>query len=323
MSNHKEFAVTKKINFLKGHMGGNKILLLDGSQILEEELLSTALYALDELTLSGHQAGILYPPERGGSVRVRIVSTCGGDFIAACGGLSQVLSRAMVDTELGQKYNVKPADDECEIAIEFDKITVKTKTSLKNGVYQETNTDFTSFAKDLLLRGIEKINLGDIEAWRVGYFFVIDADRVKDRYPEVNFEVMDGATKEIITLLQYRFLGATGITSWDSACFDHKSHKDCNFRAFFPHNARTGHVEASCGTGSIALALAFLANGEAQFLGDKSSDPYILKLETGGKPVLGGPDVTHVQIERDNGVFKNASFSNSNVEILATGQLTI
>lgn len=313
----------KKISFIKGHMGGNKILLLDGQQIPKEELLPTSLKALDELALSGHQAGILYPPERGGTVRSRIVSICGRDFIGACGGLTQVLSKALVETELGERYSIKTNGDIVPIDIEFDELTVKTNVKMKNQNYLETDTDFTNFAKEILLRGIERVDLGDIEAWRVGYFFVIDADKAKERYPEINFELMDGATKELITLLQYRFLGATGITSWDSAFYDHKPGNGSDLRAFFPHNVRIGYVEPSCGTGSIALALAFLANGEAQILGDKNSEPYIVKLETGGKPILGGNDITTVRIEREDGIFKKALFSNNNVEIIASGELAI
>ncbi len=315
--------MSKKISFIKGHMGGNKILLLDGSQIPKEELLSTSLYALDELALSGHQAGILFPPERGGTVRVRIVSICGRDFIGACGGLTQVLSKAMIETELGERYLVPTQKESCEIAIEFDQITVNTRTNINNGNHISTDTDFTSFAQEILLRGVERINLGDLEAWRVGYFFVINADLIKEKYPEVNFEIMDGATKELITLLQYRFLGATGITSWDSAFYDHNSSNGSDFRAFFPHNVRIGYVEPSCGTGSIALALTFLSNGEAQLFGDKNGAPYTVTLETGGKPILGGTDCTKVTIERENGMFKKALFSNNNVHILASGTLSI
>jgi diaminopimelate epimerase len=312
-----------KIDFIKGHMGGNKILLLDGDQINREKLLPTALHALDELALSGHQAGILFPPERGGTVRVRIVSICGRDFIGACGGLTQVLSRALVETELGERYKPDYQDNVCQINIEFDQINVETSVALNEGKFVEVNTDFSAFAHEILLRGIERIDLGGLEAWRVGYFFVIDADKVKEKYPEVNFEIMDGATKEIITLLQYRFLGATGITSWDSAFYDHNPTNGSDLRAFFPHNVRIGYVEPSCGTGSIALALAFSTNGEKKIIGTESNGQYIVKLETGGKPTISGVDHTKVVIERSYDIFKRAVFSNSNVQLVASGILSI
>jgi hypothetical protein len=312
-----------KIDFIKGHMGGNKILLLDGHQIPKEKLLPTALHALDELALSGHQAGILYPPERGGTVRVRIVSICGRDFIGACGGLTQVLSRALVETELGEHYKPEYSDNCCRIRIEFDQINVDTKVVLDKGKFVEADTDFTSFAQEIMLRGVERIDLGGLETWRVGHFFVIDADRVKAIHPEVNFEIMDGATKEIITLLQYRFLGATGITSWDSAFYDHNPTNGCDFRAFFPHNVRIGYVEPSCGTGSIALALAFLTNGESQKYGKEIDNRYTVSLETGGKPTMSGVDYTKVVIDRPSGIFRSALFSNSNVQLIASGVVSI
>jgi len=163
------------VDFIKGHMGGNRILLLDGSQLSHERLLPQALAALDDLCLSGHQAGICYPPERGGTVRVRVVSVCGRDFIPTCGGLSQVLSRALAETHLSERFPSEMRDGSRRIVIEFDNLDIETEVSFENGTFCHVITDFTAFGRNLLLRGFERVNLGGLHAWRSGYFFVLEA----------------------------------------------------------------------------------------------------------------------------------------------------
>ncbi len=44
------------MHFIKGHMGGNQIVLLNGDEIEAGKELGTGLYALDERGIGGHQA---------------------------------------------------------------------------------------------------------------------------------------------------------------------------------------------------------------------------------------------------------------------------
>lgn len=311
------------VEFTKGHMGGNRILLLDGSQLPADRILPLALKALDELSLACHQVGILYPPQRGGTVRVRVVSMCGRDFIAACGGVTQVLSRALVETELGEHYVPEVLGESRRVVIEFDSIDVETVISFEGGAFGRVESDFTAFAQSLLLRGFERVDLGGIHAWRAGYYFVLDADLVRNTHPEVNFETMDDTTRELITLLQYRFLGATGLTSWDFTLYDRHPDGDADLRAVFPHNVRIDFLEPSCGTGSVALALTLLTNGESRHIGQLVGGWYTVRLETGGKAVMGGPDLTTVKVERTDGGVGRVLFTNSNVELVARGTVTL
>jgi len=134
---------------------------------------------------------------------------------------------------------------------------------------------------------------------------------------------MDDTTKELITMLQYRFLGATGLTSWDFTLFDRQADGYGDVRAVFPHNVRINYLEPSCGTGSIALALTFLTSGDWREVGQDSEGWYTLQMQTGGKPVMGGPDLTTVRIERNEGGIRRTMFSNSNVQIVAHGSVIL
>ncbi len=313
-----------QVDFYKGHMGGNRILLLDGEQMDRKHLLSQALRALDEVCLAGHQAAVLYKPERGGTVRARIASVCGRDFIGACGGFTQVIGRALVETPLGEIFPPEERDGQLHITVEFDSLDVDVTVNLTDGKFDHVATDFTAFARNLLLRGFERVNLGNLHAWRAGHFLVMNAQQVQEKHPDVNFETMDGATTQLITLLQYRFLGATALTSWDFSLYDFETDGHGDARVVFPHNVRIGFIEPSCGTGSIALALTLLANGDHRQVGTREEDTHTFAFQTGGKPVMGGPDLTTVRIEHpQDDEIGPVTFSNTNVELLASGRVSL
>ena len=198
------------------------------------------------ICLAGHQAGVLYEPERGGTVRARIASVCGRDFIGACGGFTQVIARALVETPLGEIFPPEERDGGLHLTVEFDSLDVDVTVTLTDGKFDHAATDLTSFARNLLLRGFERVNLGNLHAWRAGHFLVMNAQQVQQKHPDVNFETMDGATTQLITLLQYRFLGATALTSWDFSLYDFETDGHGDTRVVFPHNVRRGPSSSWC-----------------------------------------------------------------------------
>ena len=310
------------VDFIKGHMGGNRIILLDGEQEPAGDELQVALEALEGHALAGHQVGLLYPPQRGGSVRARVVSVCGKDFIPACGGMTQVLGKALVEGGLAERYGIALDGPAAPVTIEFDAISVPIRIHAADGRVERVETDFSAFARDCLRRGIERIDLDGTPCLRVGHFFVLDGDKVRRRHPFADFETMDKPTRELLTRLQWHFLGATALTSWDTTLYDWHPGNGGDVRAVYPHNIRIGFIEPSCGTGSVALALGLALTGEA---GEErwQDDELVLRLETGGKTVLGGPDFTTVRLRREDGRIVEAGFSNGNLALVARGQLVL
>lgn len=310
-----------ELDFIKGHMGGNRIILLDGTQIPNGQELETGLHALDELTLSGHQVGLLYPPQRGGDIRARIISVCGRDFIPACGGFTQVLGYALATTNLASKFNLDLSSSVNKVTIEFDFIEVDIFIHIRAGKIDFVETDFTSFTKEVAHRGIGPVDLDGIRSMKIGHFFVLNAEDVKAAHSSANFEIMDDTTKELLTLLQWRFLGNTSLTSWDFGLYDWNPKNGGTIRVLFPHNIRIGFLEPTCGTGSIALGLALLHSGEAAAKGFDNEEEIVFDLESGGDLTLGGPDITSVRFELKEKEINRTFFRNNKVEIVATGKV--
>ena len=309
----------KKIPFVKGTMGGNLIVLLDGPSIPEGEEVESALRALDEWGVTGHQAGLLYPSDEEGHVRVRVVSVSWRSFIPACGGLTQVLGKALVETDLGQRYGVfSPVEGDHEarehgVVLDFDSWPAPLRIVSHGREVESVETDFTHFVSSCRESGIEPVDLLGVPAYRVHTFLVMDADELAAKHPSVDVQAMDTSTKELLLALHKRFHEITGQESWDFCLYDRNPRHGGDVRAVFPHSIQIGHIEPSCGTGSVAIALALSAR--------EPGEGRLFKLETGGDQGIGGPDLTAVTLETRDGAAVAASLTHDNVKTLARGEL--
>ncbi|MCF7891060.1 hypothetical protein K9M78_07575 [Candidatus Bipolaricaulota bacterium] len=118
--------------------------------------------------------------------------------------------------------------------------------------------------------------------------------------------------------MQNRFdkLKFTSKSNADFAVYDRRS-KECAGRLIFPHNVSSGHIEPACGTGTVAVTIAMLLNGQ---IDGKDN----LVFESGGLPDrIGGPERTKVNFFAEEGKIIEISFSHSFVQILAEGRIRI
>ncbi len=307
------------VDVVQGEMGGNRIVLLDGRQIPENAVLAVALAALDESRPPAHQAGILYPSTSSDSLRVRVVSISWRDFIPACGGLTQVLGKALIEADLGERFGLKLAGDLPQVTLEFDAWPVPLQLHCQGSKVERVAADLTPFLAECRQRGVRSVDLDGIEAGQVGSFLVLDADRVRARYCDVDFDRLDETARAILIQLQARFQERIDLTSWDFALFDRSTERGGHARALFPHRLPTGHVEPSCGTGSVALAVYLAETLEPQV----QSGRRVLHLETGGEPRLGGPDLTTVEFDLEGGRVRTVGFSHDNVTLSAPSRISL
>ena len=301
------------MQFVKGHMGGNLIVLTYGEEMEKKRQLEQMLAVLGGKYLTGHQGGILFPPEAGGDLKVRIISCSWQDYIPACGGLTQVLGKAIVETDIGRRYDIKCENGQIGVTLEFDCGLVPLKINVAQGKVQNVETDLSSFVEECIREGIEEVVVDDVPIMRVGTFMVVSAEAICARYKGINFEKMDSETLNVFAALQKRFQEKVNLKLWNVALYDEKTSIGGDARVLFPHSVMLGHIEAACGTGSVALALGLATKRTEQTM--------TFSFETGGEPVLGGKELTTVNLQRSGSTVTSASFSHNNVEILAIGDL--
>ena len=94
-----QFSVMREIDFVKLHAGWDEVIFLYGDQVPKGKELEISLSFLKRPSLRGTEVGILYDPEEGGDIKVKMVDATSNDFISMCGGLTQALGKAVVETD--------------------------------------------------------------------------------------------------------------------------------------------------------------------------------------------------------------------------------
>lgn len=311
------------LGFIKGHMGGNEILLLDGHQIAKGRELEVGLFSLNAPNIRGHQAGLLYKSESNAPLKVRIVDAASRGFITACGGFTQVFGKALIETDLSEKLDVEITEPVTQVALETDAGSVLVEVRSNNGRVERVDTNMKSFIVECYELGIQAIRVNSVKAMRVGKFLAVNADDIKRRYPEIGFENLEDKTLRILKKLQdafdsHRYLKRRNA---DFALYDLDPLNTTNSgRVIFPHRISADSIEPACGTGTVAVGIAMVERGEVE-LSDGSVE---LFFESGGDvSSIGGPEVTTLKLQIKAGKVVDASFSHSLIEILAVGTLTL
>lgn len=310
-----------QLDFIKGHMGGNRIVLLYGEQLPVGRELELSVKVLEQNYLWSHEAGILYPSPGGAGLRIKISEPTLPSFISACGGMTQVLGKALVETKWGEYFQIEIREPVTEVALETDAGPTRLEIHTAGGKALRTITDMRAFLGECLEIGIRSWKLKDVEVTQAGVVMVVNADKIREVYPRVNFNGWDAQTRELLTEMQNEFHEKTGQREYYLTLYDWNSERGGDLRVLFPHCIPQNFIEPSCGTGSVALGVALVASGELERSRGRPDGQIKLKLEAGGSIELGGPDITELFLEFNGGELTGASFSHSLVEITVTGKV--
>lgn len=312
-----------QIDFVRGHMGGNRIILLFGEQLPAGREMEIAVKLMGPNYLYAHEAGILYPADQPNKIPVNIVEPTLPSFISACGGLTQVFGTALVKTDIGARLGLKKEDLCSEIILqtEYGFTIIK----IENGNYENFTvwTNMDSFLEECYEHGIGPLELSGLQVMRSGKFMLVNAERFRASYPEADFTNWNTETRSRLLAIQEQFLKQTGEVEPNVALYDWCPERDGDMRIVFPHYLRSDLIEPSCGTGTVALGVGLLAGDELQELMVKAGSRIKLRFESGGGIELGGPDLTTLELGIEDGRAKSAVFSHSRVEITATGKVML
>ncbi|MBM4235131.1 MAG: hypothetical protein FJ152_01490 [Firmicutes bacterium] len=308
-----------KLDFVRGHMGGNLIILLRGEQIPAGTELETAVKLMGPNYLHAHEAGILYPGSRPGEIEVKIAEPSVPCFISACGGFTQVLGAALVETELGSYFGIDINRKPVEVMLLTGCGPTELKIDTDGQKVLRIKTDMDCFVRECYERGVGAFSYGELKYMRAGKFLVINADRFTAAYPGLDFVNWNQKTRDILQTIQHDFMERTGEIEPNVTLYDWHPEQGGDLRVVFPHYVQDDFFEPSCGTGSVALGIAVLAAGELSHLKPAESGWLTLKIESGGGIELGGPDITSLEIKAGTEWVKTAFFSHSRVEITSIG----
>lgn len=309
-----------KFNFVRGHMGGNLIVLLRGDQMPAGHELETAVRLLAPTHLHGHEAGILYSTGTAGQIEAKIAEPSLPCFISACGGFTQVLGAALIETDFGELFGVNQDASKVEAKLLTDGGPTNLSIDTYAGKSLRIRTNMDSFVKECYDRGIGTSIHKGLEVMQAGKFLVVNAEKFKAAYPQIDLDKWDSATRRILSDIQHEFQDKTGEIEPNVVVYDWQPQHGGHVRVVFPHYVDNDFFEPSCGTGSVALGIAMLSWRELENLITDRQGRLTLNLESGGGRELGGPEVTTLEMDIVDGVVKATSFSHSLVEITSTGE---
>ena len=312
-----------KIDFIKGHMGGDGIILLYGDQIPKGREIEVALSALDPPNVRGHEAGLLYKGKAGITLKVKIIGALSKHFISMCGGLTQVLCKALIETDLSEYLDLEPGGPVMKIALETDVGSIPLEIENSHSRVERVLTGMKPFVDECYRLGIQPIKVANVNAMRIGKFLVVKGDEIRREYPNFRSADMNGTTLQVLRRIQEAFdsQGYLKQKNADFALYDLNPEKpDNNGRVIFPHGPSSGYIDSTCGTGTVAVGIAMVESGE---IGSDTNEIELFFESGGCSSSIGGPDLTRLKLKIRNGNVVGAVFSHSLVEILATGKLWI
>jgi len=188
---------SRGIRFIKGHMGGNEIVLLYGHEIPKDRELGVALSVLASPHVRGHQAGLLYNSQSNGHVKVKIVDHASGGFISACGGLTQVFGKALIETNLAEELGIKITEPVTHATLETDVGPVQIKIESNDSGAEKVLTNMKTFVNECYKSGVKSIKINNLmNAIKVGKFLVMNASDLRAVFPERDFSRINKQTSE-------------------------------------------------------------------------------------------------------------------------------
>lgn len=315
--------MSKGLPFIKGHMGSNEIILLYGDEVPVGREIEVALQALYPPHIRGHEAGLIYQGEEQNTLNVKIIGAISKGFISMCGGLTQVLGKALIETDLLQDFGLQITEPMTTVILQTDAGPVKLKIETEDRKVKRVLSEMTPFVEECYQLGVQDIDVAGVSAMRIGKFLVADANAIQRAYPKANFENIDATTLRVLQSMQEAFdrHGYQARPNADFAVYDlNPVNATHTGRLIFPHSVSNDRIEPACGTGTVAVGLAMVESGRV----DTTKEELTLTFESGGTPSgIGGPDLTKLKLKLKDGKSEEASFSHSLVEIMATGQLWI
>lgn len=307
--------------FVKGQMGGNEIVLLDGTQVPEGKEIEWALEVLNPPSIRGHQLGLLYEGEEVNRIKAKIVSVSRKDFISSCGGLTQVLGKAILEENLAEYLGLQIHFPVTNLILETDAGPVLIAAEDVDEGAKTITTNITPFVNECYEVGTWPMKVAGVRATKVGKVLVADMEEIKKRFPNVDSSQIGQPTLDVLWQIHREFLRKVYPGGWrggDFAVYDMSISENAQGRVIFPHYIPEGHIEPACGTGTVAVSIAIAERGNML---PRNGTAELTFRSGGSSAEIGGPDLTKVCLRIKAGKVIEASFTHSPIEILAVGRL--
>ncbi|MBL8264957.1 hypothetical protein [Steroidobacter sp.] len=317
----------KSLYFVKGHCGWDVLSLLLAEQIPFDEQLTTALAVLDPPFSGGLEVGLLSAMARRNDLRLRITDSTTRQWVSMCGGMTQVIGKALIETQLGTRLGVDVSSPIIDVRLITDSCTIPIHIEAANGQATRVTTTMDSYVDLTYGLGVSDVSVQGVPAISAGEYLVIDVAELEAHHPGLDFTRRDpGPHLAVVTAILEQHRQQHGDSLYSNAMlYDAHPNGAGNFRIFprfLDATAAALPYEFQCGTGTIALTVALAHAGKLAPYASNGS----FVLEWGNPLVTPDPygiRTSHVSVTLQGQRVTSASFSHSVVEISIEGSLRL
>jgi len=319
-------------DFVKVHAGWDECIFIYGEQLPKGKELPLGLSFLRRPSVRGTEIGLLYPSEANGHVRVRIIDDTAKDFIGMCGGLTQSLGKAIVETDIGRRLGLHIVDGVNRVILDTDSGPIPIEIDVQDGVVRSVTTDMKSYVDERYKFGVNLVDVDGMTLVNVGLdghkfkeFLVLDVDELSKRYPNIDFMTKDKEALDALGRVYAAFADSLGIKLDYLYGVVYSIEKRgtplnvCAVFRFFPWDLQPDDpLEFACGTGTTALGIALHKRGQITFDGE----PKEVLVTVGGKHLPEGIKAhTKLTLTGTKDRVTGAWFSHDRIELIASGKL--
>ncbi len=316
-----------RLYYLKGHCGWDVLSLLLTEQIPEAEQLETALKVLDMPVAGGIEVGLLGRTTTPTDIRLRITDSSTRQWVTMCGGMTQVIGKALVETQLRDYFGFDTTEPVLNVRLITDACLIPITVEVSAGRAARVISHMDSYLELTYSLGVRAIEVCGVPALDIGEYMLVRVQDLEASHAGINFTRRDPGThlNIINELLRQYHAGAAHQGGACAILYDDRPEGPGHFRVFprfLDATAAQIPYEFQCGTGTVAAAVALAHRGALPFTGERGE----LLLEWGSlrtTPDPYGIRLSRVQIQRDGNRLTSVSFSHSIIEIVMEGQLWV
>lgn len=303
--------------------------LLPEGQIPPGQELEAALKIVDAPINGGLEVGFLGAGANSGEITLRMMDSTSRDWLSMCGGMTQVVGKALVETFFRDRFNVDVSSPQIVIRLLTRAGVIPIEIAVCNGKAVRITSVMDDYAAHLYQEGVENITLCGCRFLRVGEFIIMQVSQLKAPQAELDFTRRDeGPHLDFINDILKEYMHRVGAQFGVSGMmYDQHPQGPGQFRIyprFYSRDLSAAKIpyEFQCGTGTVAVGIAITHSGQIPFQGDRGS----LIFEWGNQAVTPDPygiRTSQLDVCLNGGRINRASFSHSVVEILQEGRITL
>lgn len=319
--------MSDKLDFVRGHCGWDVVTLLPDGQLPPNEELAAAVKLVSAPIGGGLEVGWLGFGDRPDQIRLRIVNSTTRNWISMCGGMTQVIGKALVETFLRDHFKVDTSQPLVTVKLVTESGEIPIRIEIRNGKATRVTTTMDSYVSYLYREGFEQLILEGIPLLRIGKYAVIDVSDLEKASPGIDFTRRDpGRHLDLVHDVLRAMRDRMKVSGVNGMLYDQRPEGPGQYRVFprfYSDDLAAARVpwEFQCGTGSVAVTMALAHQGQLPFAAKGD-----VLLEWGSYRTTRDPygiRTSQLTLEVQGRRLTKASFSHSVVEILAEGKLTL